>query len=342
MPMKKKRATSFDVAQLAGVSRTTVSFVLNNVAGVNLSEATRKRVLEAARQLNYHPNASGRKLVSGKSYTIGLVLQQSPDQIFADALLIRVLLGVEQAAAQQGYHVLLKPMDKKHSSDYTNLVQENNVDGIILSGPREDDQDIIRLHKEGYPVVLMGQMPGTEIPYVDINAQDGAVTAVEHLIELGHTRIAMITNASLDYVSAQQRRAGYREALEKHSITYDENMVREGAYTPASGHKAMLDLLKQQPTPTAVFVASDVVAMGALQAIRTKGLAIPDDIAVVGFDDIPLAAYYTPALTTIHLPAFGLGWAVGERLVNIIQGETLESNGTFLESRLVVRESSKK
>ncbi|MBI9050911.1 MAG: LacI family DNA-binding transcriptional regulator [Anaerolineaceae bacterium] len=337
----KKRATSFDVAQLAGVSRTTVSFVLNNVPGVNLSDATRQRVLDAAKQLKYHPNASGRKLVSGRSYTIGLVLQQSSDQIFADALLIRVLIGVEQAAEQQGYHVLLKPLNKRSSTGYTNLVQENNVDGIILSGPREDDTDIIQLHTDGYPVILMGQMPGTDIPFVDINAQAGAVTAVEHLIELGHSRIAMITNASLEYVSAQQRRAGYKEALEKHNLPYDEALVREGDYTPDSGHIAMADILKINPRPTAVFVASDVVAMGALQAIRVNDLHIPQDMAVVGFDDIPLAGYYTPALTTIHLPAFGLGWAVGERLVNIIQGETLDQNGIFLESRLVVRESSK-
>ena len=337
----KKRATSFDVAQLAGVSRTTVSFVLNNVSGVNLTDATRQRVLDAAKQLKYFPNASGRKLVSGKSYTIGLVLQQSPEQIFADALLIRVLLGVEQAAAQQGYHVLLKPLDKKNNSGYTNLVQENNVDGIILSGPREDDTDIIQLHKDGYPVVIMGQLPGSGIPFVDINALDGAVTAVNHLIELGHTRIAMITNASLDYVSAQQRREGYKQALANHHIPYDEILVREGAYTPASGHSAMLEILKISPRPTAVFVASDVVAMGALQAIRANRFRIPEDIAVVGFDDIPLAGYYTPALTTIHLPAFGLGWAVGERLVNIIQGEELDQIGIFLESRLVIRASSK-
>src|SRR5512147_1903251 len=200
-----KRTTSQDVAKLAGVSRTTVSFVLNEVPSVSISAATRKRVLDAAKKLNYSPNVAGKKLVSGRSYTIGLVLCQLPEQIFSDAFLPQVILGVEQAAMQQGFHVLLKPVDPNDTGGYARLITENHVDGILLSGPRQDDMALMTLHRQNVPILLMGQLPDTDIPFVDVNATAGAELAVNHLIELGHTYIGMITNAPLDYTSAQQR-----------------------------------------------------------------------------------------------------------------------------------------
>lgn len=340
-----KRVTSLDVAKLAGVSRTTVSFVLNSVPGVSISEATRRRVSDAARQLDYHPNIAGKKLVSGKSYALGLVLCQSPEQIFADAFLPQVMLGVEQAALQQGFHVLLKPVEPHDDGGYTRLVSENHVDGILLSGPRQDDQALLALHESRVPIVLMGQLPGTDIPFVDVDATAGAELAVSHLIELRHRRIGMITNAPLNYTSAQQRRHGYLNALKKANLPLDKMLIKQGNYTPASGFEAMQSLLAvspRSPSPplTAVFVASDVVAMGAMLAIKRAGLSIPRDIAVVGFDDISLAEYFEPPLTTVRLPAYGLGWAGVERLIRVIRGEGLDANGLLLESNLVIRQSS--
>ena len=335
-----RRTTSRDVAKLARVSRTTVSFILNNVPGVSFSEATRKRVLDAAKKLNYSPNVAGRKLVSGKSYTIGLVLCQSPEQIFTDAFLPQVILGVEQAVIQQGFHLLLKPVDPNDTGGYTRLITENHVDGILLSGPRQDDQALMQLHEQRVPILLMGQLPGTSIPFVDVNAVDGAELAVNHLIGLGHQRIGIITNAPLEYTSAQQRRDGYLKATKKANLLIDQALIHEGNYTPASGYEAMKSLLQLTPPLTAVFVASDVVAMGAMLAIKEAGLHIPNDIALVGFDDIPLAEYYDPPLTTIRLPAFGLGWAGGDRLIRLIQGEGLDREDMFLNSELIVRKSS--
>lgn len=335
-----KRVTSVDVAKKAGVSRTTVSFVLNNVPGVSISPHTRQRVLDAAKSLNYHPDVAGRKLASGKSNTIGLVLRQNPEQVFADAFLLQVVLGVEAAAAQQGFHVLLKPVEPDDQHGYARLIHENYVDGILVSGPREDDVEIIQLHQQGVPIMLMGQLPDTDIPFVDINAIAGAAAAVRHLIGQGHRRIAMITNAPLTYTSAQQRRDGYYQALKEGGLEINNAFLREGNYTPASGFTAMTKLLELVPRPTAVFVASDVVAMGAIQAIKRASLHVPDDMAIVGFDDVPLAEYYDPPLTTVRLPAYGLGWAAGDRLVRMIQGTTLEQPRLFLESELVVRQSS--
>jgi len=336
----KKRSTSSDVAKLAGVSRTTVSFVLNSVPDVSISETTRKRVLEAARELDYHPNIIGKKLVSGKSYTIGLVLCQSPEQIFTDAFLPQVILGVEQAAIQQGFHVLLKPIDPSDTGGYASLIRENHVDGILLSGPRQGDEALVRLHEEGVPIMLMGQLPDTNIPFVDVDAKAGARTVVSHLIGLGHRRIGMITNAPITYTSAQQRRDGYCQALLASSIPIHPELIQEGNYTPSSGFEAMSVLLEVTPRITAVFVASDVVAMGAMLAIKRARLNIPDDIAIAGFDDIPLAEYFDPPLTTVHLPAYGLGWAAGDRLVRLIRGEGLNENSLLLESKIIARQST--
>lgn len=335
-----KRSTSLDVAKKAGVSRTTVSFVLNNVPGMSISESTRKKVLDAAQFLNYHPNVAGRKLVSGKSNTIGLILCQSPEQVFADAFLPQVIFGVEQAAMEQSFHVMLKQVEPDDTKGYIRLINENHVDGIILSGPRQDDREIVRLHREGVPVMLMGQLPDTSIPFVDIDAASGAETAVRHLIELGHRQIAIITNAPLTYTSAQQRQNGYLRALQKAGLQINESLIKEGSYTPASGFDQMNALLNLPVRPTAVFIASDVVAMGAILAIKRAGLCIPKDIAIAGFDDIPLAAYFDPPLTTIRVPAFGLGWAVSERLIRLIRNEGLDQNGVFLKSELILRESS--
>jgi LacI family transcriptional regulator len=338
--MPSKRITSFDVAKKSGVSRTTVSLVLNNVSGISIRDVTRQRVIQVAKELNYHPDSRGRKLASGRSNTIGLVLRQSHEQVVADALLPQVLLGIEQAATAQGFQVLLKPLEPEDCDGYMRLIHENHVDGIILSGPRLNEEEIIRLHQTGLSVMLMGQLPESGLPFVDIDAVDGSSRAVKHLIEHGHKRIAMITNASLEYTSAQQRRSGYQKALTETGIELDDSLIQEGAYTPASGNIAMGKLLELTLRPTAVFVASDVVSLGAIRAIKQAGLRIPQDMAVVGFDDIPLADYYDPPLTTIRIPAFELGRSAGDRLIRLVLGESLNQEGVLLESELVIRRSS--
>lgn len=338
---RKRRVTSSDVAKLAGISRTTVSFVLNNVAGVNISEPTRQAVIDAARQLNYHPDEAALSLVSGKSRTIGLVLRQSHEQVFADAFLPQVILGMGQATEKRGFHIMVVPLaPDDNSSNYTSLIHRNRVDGIVLSGPRSDDKEVVELYKSGVPIMLMGQLPGSEIPVVDINTVDGANKVIKHLVDLGHRDIAMISNAPFEYTSAQQRLTGYRNALEDANIIYETQKVKAGNFTPASGFTAMEELLSYSSRPSAVFVASDVVALGAIQAAKRAGLRIPQDISIVGFDDIPLAAYFDPALTTIRLPAYALGWAVGDRLTALIQGEQLMNHELFMDTDLVIRESS--
>lgn len=336
-----KRTTARDVAELAGVSRTTVSFVLNNVPGMRIPDETRQRVQQAARQLNYHPDATARRMASRRTNVIGFVLRQSPEQVFADHFLPQVLDGFSQAASSQGYHVLFEPIPPEDKAGaYARLIRERHVDGIVLSGPRFDDQALLQIHAEGAPVVLLGQLPGTRIPFVDVNNAGGARVAATHLISLGHRRIAFVTNAPLDYTASADRLAGYRQALAEAGLPYDESLVRFGNFTPQSGLAAMEELLGLASRPTAVFIASDTVALGALHAIRQHNLRVPGDFAVVGFDDISLAAFVDPPLTTIRLPATGEGWGAAELLIRLIEGEDpIRNPQVILDTELIVRES---
>jgi LacI family transcriptional regulator len=336
-----KRATAREVAERAGVSRTTVSFVLNNVPGIRISEETRRLVLDAARELDYHPDATARRMVIGRTQVVGFVLRQSPDQAFADRFVPTVLDGFSQAATAQNNKVLFETIAPgDDSGGYTRLLRERHVDGIVLSGPRSDDEELLRIRAQGAQVVLLGQLPGTSIPFVDVNNRGGAALATQHLIGLGHRRIALITNAEPVYTASADRLAGYREALEVAGLGFDNELVRYGNFTPQSGAEAMTELLLARPVPTAVFIASDTVALGALQALRRHGLRVPQDMAVVGFDDVPLSAFIDPPLTTVRLPAFGLGWGAADLLGRLIAGEDVQTPQVILETDLVVRESS--
>jgi LacI family transcriptional regulator len=185
----------------------------------------------------------------------------------------------------------------------------------------------------------MGQLPDTDFYSVDIDNFSAAQQAVEHLIKLGHERIACITNAPPSYTAAADRLDGYRERLKYHRIPYDEALVRYGDFNPESGYQQMKELLSIDELPSAVFVASDVVAIGAKAAIVEQGLKIPQDIALVGFDDVPLARYLDPPLTTVHLPASELATRASKMLIQIIQGEKPSEKQVLLESQLIVRQS---
>lgn len=335
--------TSQDVARHAGVSRTTVSLVLNNVQDIQISDETRQRVLKSARELNYHPDASARRLVQGRTQVIGFIERQSPLQKFADPFMGEVLRGIHKAARQHNYDVLYAPFspDQENKDSFVRLIHERHADGIILSGPRFDDDEIIHLHKEGVPIVLQGQLPGANIPGVDVDNVGSARLATEHLILLGHQRIGMITNGPLIYTAAYDRRMGYKLALQEAGLPVDERMICQGAFSPESGYKAMQSLVSQPDPPSAVFIASDAVAIGAIEAARQAGIRIPDDVAIVGFDDIPWSAYLNPPLSTVCLPAHALGWSAGYLLIRLLNREEKEEieNKVLLDTKLVIRES---
>lgn len=335
--MPKRRPTSADVAAVARVSRTTVSFVLNQRPGIKIPDETRRRVLDAAATLDYHPNSVARQLARGASRNLGLVLRQSPEQVANDGLLAETLRGLASAARAADHRVLLETLVPGEGS-YANLVRSGRTDGLIVSGPRYDDQELVELARDGFPVVIQGSLPGLDVPSVDVDNEAGARLAVEHLLALGHRRIACITNASLAYTAASERLAGYREALAAAGITEEPGLVAEGAFDAQSGHAAMARILAYA-TPDAIFVASDVVAIGAIAGLREAGLSVPGDVSVVGFDAIPLVAYLDPPLTTISLPAHDLGRAAGRAILDRIAGRPVAGR-TLLPTELIVRAST--
>jgi LacI family transcriptional regulator len=334
------RPTQRQIAAEAGVSRTTVSLVLNNVPGVRISPETRQRILDVAHRLNYYPDAAARRLVSGKTRTIALVWHRGPDQTYRDAFLPGILQGTTRAARHYGYHVLFRPIEPDDPKDgYVELARGRHTDGLILSGPRFDDPYLLQLSQEDFPLVLHGQLPDSNIPSVDIDNVCGATMAVEHLLALGHNRVGMITNAPLAYTSSQQRLEGYRQALEQVNLPYDRDLVQYGDFDEESGCAAIEALLALDEPPTAVFIASDMVAMGALRALRDRGRRVPEEMAIVGFDNITAARFITPALTTFHVPTFGLGWGAAELLIRIIEGDHPNQTRVLLDTELVIRES---
>ena len=337
MSQLRRRPTSADVAAKAGVSRTTVSFVLNGRADVQIPPSTWRRVEEAARELGDHPHGAARQLAAGMSLTLGLVLRQSAEQVAADAMLSDTLYGLAAAARSRGYRVIVEPLAPGEGS-YADLLLSRRTDGLVVSGPRADDNDLTELVRQGFPIVLQGSRPDLDAPSVDVDNRAGARGAVEHLIKMGHTRIACITNAPLAYTAASERLQGYRDALLQAGLVIDDGLIIEGAFDAASGHRAMLRLL-DGPCPTAVFVASDTVAFGALRALRDAGIRVPDDVSVVGFDDIPLAEHFAPPLTTVRLPAHALGAAVGQALIDRVGGRPVASR-TLLPTQLIVRDST--
>jgi DNA-binding LacI/PurR family transcriptional regulator len=334
-----RRPTSADVATEAGVSRTTVSFVLNRRTDVKIPVETRQRVLTAAARLGYHPHGPARQLAAGRSHVIAMVLRQTPEQIAGDAVLVDTLRGLAGAARTGGFRVLVEPLPPNGSdSSFETLLREQHADGLVISGPRIDDPSLVALASEDFPVVIQGAFPGLTVTSVDVDNVAGARGAVEHLLSLGHRRIACITNAPIVYTAAHDRLAGYRAALEAAGLPVLDELIEEAAFDAPSGHHAMVRLLART-TFDAVFVASDVVALGAIGALREAGHRIPSDVSVVGFDDIPLAAYFDPPLTTVRLPAYELGQAAGHALLQRIARQTIPTR-TLLPTELIVRSST--
>ena len=341
--MHGRRPTSGDVAERAGVSRTTVSFVLNRRPGVTIPDSTRQRVLDAAAELGYHPHGPARQLAGRASHTLGLVLRQSGQQVAGDALLADTLRGLSDAARERGYRVLVEAFEPGDGS-YVSLLRSAHCDGLVISGPLIDDPGLASLVADGFPVVIQGWLPDLDAPSVDVDNVAGARLAVDHLIALGHRRIACITNAPRTYTAAEERLTGYRQALLAAGIPVNDALVAEGAFEPGSGHDAVMRLLDSagdDPPFTALFVASDVVALGAIDALRHRGLRVPQDVSVVGFDDIPLAAYIDPPLTTVRVPAHELGLATGRALLARIDHRSATGR-TLLSIELVTRSSTRR
>lgn len=338
--MPSRRITSQDVADRAGVSRTTVSFVLNNVKEANISEETRQRVLMAAEELEYVPDAAAQALASGRTQTVGMVFRTYSHNT-ADLAHMQILQGLMEVANQSGVRLLVDIVNERDTADiYVNLSRNNRIDGLILSDPRVDDQALYDLLNDGFPVVLLGRLPGIKVSSVEFANRAGARAAVDHLLGQGHSRIGFVGYAPLSFTGVTERLQGYQDALAAADIAFDETLVRYGDRMPGTGLAAITSLLEVSELPTAIFISSDVLAFPALAAIRQHGLRIPEDIAVVGFDDHPLAQYAAPPLTTVRLSFEAMGRQAGKMLLDQLLHAAAPGREIELAGELIVRASS--
>jgi DNA-binding LacI/PurR family transcriptional regulator len=340
---KPRKATSKQVAELAGVSQTTVSFVLNNVERANISKETRERVFQAARDLKYIPDMAARSLARGKSNNIALVLAQPHRQVFIDEYIPNILTGINQVTQQHGLRILVEiARSERPNNIYASLLQSKEAAGVIVNFnyPIADDiQQVADCAAQGLPIVSLGNVH-PDVYSVEVDKFGGVRKVVKHLLTLGHRRIAAISYAPIDTnPHAEGRLHIYRRVLETAGIAYDQNLVRYGAYDPDTGYTAMKSLLQSAASPTAVYAMNDVMAFGAIAAIHEYGLRVPEDIAVTGFDDIRLAGYTTPPLTTVNEPDIEHGQRAAEMLIALMNGTPPEEKHIKLATRLVVRAS---
>ena len=340
--MNRKRVTSQDVAERAGVSRTTVSLVLNNVQNIRIGSETRQKVLDAAHELGYVPDAAAQALASRRTKAIGLVLTRTQHHIATDAFLPKIISGLLTTARKQNITIMIDWIETEHSEGaYFEMVRAKRIDGIILSTPRLDDKALRMLEQYDVPAVLMGRLEGLHMPFVDVDNAQAAEKATQHLLELGHKEIAFISNAPPEYSSSPDRVRGYQTALKKQGLTPNPELRRYADFDPESGYEQMKDLLQSKVPFTSAFVASDNVSIGAKAAIREAGLRVPEDISLVGFDDIPWARYSDPPLTTVRLPAEELAQEACLLLVDLIQNphNAERRSEITLETELIVRQS---
>lgn len=341
--MQRKRVTSKDVAEKVGVSRTTVSLVLNNVHGIQISPETRQKVIDAANELGYVPDATAQALVSRRTRAIGLVLTRTQHHIATDAFLPKIISGLLTTAKKHNIRILVDWVETEHQeSAYFELARTKRIDGMILSTPRLNDKALKTLESSDIPTVMMGSIPGSELPFVDVDNTKAAEKATSYLVGLGHRNIACISNAPPEYTAAPERVAGFKKVLSKMNIPVKEKLICYADFDPESGYECMKSLLQSGEKFSAAFIASDNVAIGAKAALREAGMHIPNDISLIGFDDIPWAKYSDPPLTTIQLPAEALAQSACTLLLDLIQGkETRENNHIILETELIIRKSCK-
>lgn len=327
-------ATIKDVAKRAGVSVATVSRVLNNSGPA--SESAAARIREAAAALRYVPHGGARSLITSKTNTVGVLLPDLYGEFFSE-----VIRGIDQTAQASGFHLLLSSSHNgKTEIEAAMRAMRGRVDGMIAMSPHLDAEALFENLPANVPVVLLScAMRDDEYHVITIENARGVHEMVSHLASLGHRRIAIIKGADGNYDAAERLR-GYRKALKDAGLSPDASLEASGDFTESSGYEAGLVLASLAVPPTAIFAANDVMAIGALSALRERGFRVPQDIAVVGFDDIPLARYMNPPLTSVHVPIFEMGERAARRLIEALAGgPSAPGRHERLPTRLVVRDS---
>ena len=327
-----------EVALKAGVSIATVSRVINEMGPV--AAETRQRILAAIDQLRYVPHGAARSLITNQTDTIGVLLPDLYGEFFSE-----VIRGIDLAARRSGFHVLISGFHSDRAEIEAVLrALRGRVDGLIVLSPDVDAQGLRRNLPDTLPVVLLntrinGRVDGTAFDAINVDNHGGAFAMVRHLVGLGHRRIALLCGPA-ENADARERLRGYRAALLAAGIKPSPELEIPGDFSEESGHRAGQRLLAVEPRPEAVFAANDSMAIGCLFALREAGVAVPGDVALAGFDDIPIARYVTPPLSSVHVPIAELGERAMERLLHAVERKNAhERRQETVPTTLVVRGS---
>ena len=329
-----------DLAKAAGVSVTTVSRALNGYSDVN--EKTRQKIKKLAQELGYRPNALAQSLVLKKTRTIGVIMSHIRKSEAKDSFAFEVLCGINDRVSELNYEILLFSTNpnKQLNKSYIDLCRERNVDGVILQGLGLSDPYMKEVVSQtNFPSVLIDiPLSGERVGHVTSDNVSGSREAVRHLVELGHRHIIMINGYDEASVS-RERLNGYILALQEAGIPYDPSYVYDGNFDEEGGGQCMLRALEEHPQATAVFCASDLMAIGAIEALKRIGKSVPGDVSVVGFDDIPISSYFTPKLTTVRQDKYSLGYQAAQMIVDMLEGMQVKHK-VVLSTSLVIREST--
>ena len=325
-----------EIAKLSGVSRSTVSRVIN--LDPHVSEDTRERVWEVIRRVNYHPNVAARGLAAGRTRVLGLVIPTGVAALFTDPYFPILIQGVTSACNAHDHSVMLWLAEPEYERRAIRQIMHNGlIDGVIVAAMLVDDPLVEALTNSEMPFILVGRHPtNPKVSYIDVDNKSGTVAALEHLFRLGHCRIGTITGPQ-NVIAGSHRREGYLSVLSAHGVKPEADLIVEGDFSEMSGYHAMRQLLPHRPD--AVFAASDIMAVGAMRAIREAGLRVPEDIAVAGFDDMPFAARTDPPLTTVRQPIQRTGVLAAETLIDLIEHPDSRPRRVVLPVELVVRAS---
>jgi LacI family transcriptional regulator len=327
-----------DIAKAAGVSITTVSRALNGYSDVN--EETRRKIFQIAEAMGYSPNMAARSLIVKRTKTLGLLISGITRTSVKDSIAFEILCGTNDRAGELNYDLVLFNTDtqKQKMKSYKSLCLERGVDGVIIMGIRLDDPYLEEVVNSNIPCVLIDiPLTGEGVSSVNSDSVNGARIAVDYLIKCGHRHIGMINGHAQAFVS-KGRLEGYRKALDEHGIPFREQYVEDGGFTESGGAEAAVRLLSRNPDITALFCASDLMAIGAIQAIRNMGKSVPEDISVVGYDNIGMSEYLTPPLTTVKQDHYRMGYQATQMLIDMLEGRNVHPQ-VIIPAELVMRGS---
>jgi LacI family transcriptional regulator len=332
---RRARPTIYDVARLAGVSTATVSRALNGTA--RIAPATQAAIAAAIDQLGFAPSTIARSLVTKSTQTIAFLLPDITNPFYA-----ALVSGIQDSALARDHTMLLCTTegDPEREEQYLNLLRAKSVDGALVDGLVLPSDRIARFVREGFAIVCLDRdIDSRSIPLVQVDNRRGGRMAVEYLLGLGHTEIAHVTGVR-DLRISEDRLEGFRDAHKNVGVVLDERSITEGNFTEEGGYEATRRLLDDHVPFTAVFAANDLSALGVVTALTQSGLRVPEDVSVVGFDDLRLAAYMSPPLTTVHQPAAEIARRATEILIDLTHGMKVRTMRQLLPPKLVVRAST--